>query len=694
MHRVCLVGAGKIAHMHADALARISGVELVAACDTDGSRAQKLAERHRIPNVFSSLDDALASDTFDFAHVLVPPDRHLSVARQVIDAHVSVLVEKPMGLSTAECDILIRAAETGGVQLGVNHNSVFYPAYLKLRQALVARTFGRLQHLIVVVNHPTSWLNQPGHWKLQHPSNLAYEAAVHPFSQVYDLAGEVIDAETVVSGRHDLGYGAHFYDTWQVSLVCERATAQVLLSHGEYRMYQLVAICQDGVLTAEVEQSRFTALDRTRWGHHHDPLHVATKVAVQEVGSGLANVARVATSGARSSLRSDIYFTSMRDAIAAFHSGPSAQRPNVDGRAGMQAVAMCDMATKNIDAAQSQPPRAPRAHPGARCDLAVLGGTSPIATNLVDLVAGDLSVRVMAHNGRGLAIFDRPGVELFEGEAANPAAVSGAIAGARTVAHIAPTDPSPHESEPSMLAWASGLVDACVRSGVERLVYVGSIDSLYLGNPRATITGATPPDPRARERGDDVWVRSRREELLGRCAGERSLPLCILRPGIVLGAGATPFHRAIGNWRGETHCIGLSDGRNPLPLVLASDVARAIRSALDCEVASTRSYNLVGGVRLSAREYVSELRDALERPLVFHPVRPFQRYGVRACKWLVRAPLRRTRLPFPSYRVVRSLGYFAAFDCSDAEADLGWHPVADRAEFIDQGILVHARARS
>jgi nucleoside-diphosphate-sugar epimerase len=301
----------------------------------------------------------------------------------------------------------------------------------------------------------------------------------------------------------------------------------------------------------------------------------------------------------------------------------------------------------------------------------------------------------MARDGTGLPpIFDRPGAQLFEGDAADHVAVSDAVRGARMIVQIAPGRGSSDDSESSMLAWASALVEACVGSGVERLVYAGSIDSLDLGDSLATITGATPTDPRARERGADVWAKARSEELLLSCAREKSLSLCILRAGIVLGVGGTPFHRGVGNWRGETHCIGLSDGRNPLPLVLASDVATAIRLALDCEVAVGKSYNLVGAVRLSAREYVAELREALERPLAFHPVHPMQRYCVRACKWLLKSTLRRARPPFPSYRVVRSLGCFSAFDCSDVEADLGWKPVADRAEFIDQGLLVHGRARS
>jgi len=138
-----------------------------------------------------------------------------------------------------------------------------------------------------------SWLTtHPGQWKLQHPKNLVYETIVHPFAQVYDLAGSIAHADTTVSGRHEIASGQHFFDTWQVSLVCERATGHVFLSHAPYEIHQVLAICEDGLLSAEVERNRFTALDRGRWPPYSEPLHLAGRVALQELRSGVENVVR------------------------------------------------------------------------------------------------------------------------------------------------------------------------------------------------------------------------------------------------------------------------------------------------------------------------------------------------------------------------------------------------------------------
>jgi hypothetical protein len=192
-------------------------------------------------------------------------------------------------------------------------------------------------------------------WMLQHPVNLAYEAASHQFAQVYDLAGPVKHAQSTVSGRRELGGNQHFFDTWQVSLICERATAQVFTSYGTYGTFQLVAICQGGVMIAELNQNRFTAVDHsrwlgTRWGRFAEPLHLARGAAAQELRNGLGNLAGQARSALPPTTRADPYFISTRDSVAAFHHGISSRQPDVDGGFGKQVVAMCDAATEDLAA--------------------------------------------------------------------------------------------------------------------------------------------------------------------------------------------------------------------------------------------------------------------------------------------------------------------------------------------------------
>ena len=98
--KVVLVGAGNIAKTHAAALREIPGVELYGVFDVNASTAQGLAKEFGAGKVFQTIEEAAASDA-DTVHVLTPPDFHLSSAMPFIAAGKTVLLEKPVGVSTA-----------------------------------------------------------------------------------------------------------------------------------------------------------------------------------------------------------------------------------------------------------------------------------------------------------------------------------------------------------------------------------------------------------------------------------------------------------------------------------------------------------------------------------------------------------------------------------------------------------------
>ena len=343
------MGAGNVARVHANALSGIPGVEVAAVCDKDETRAHVLARELALEPAFTSVDAAIASGSFNFAHVLIPPEGHTEVARELARAGIAVFVEKPMGISQADCESLVREASDRGVRLGVNHNAVFFPAYVKLRRRVKARALGPLQHLAIVLNYPRQTLPPLSHWLFARPQNLVYESAVHPFSQVYDLAGPLRNGHTTVSGR-GVGPDDGFFDTWQVSLVCEDATAQVCVSYaGAYSTWQVIAICEDGILTADLARNRFTAEKRSRWGRYDEALHVAVAHSAHELMQAVDTLQREVSSALRRNARRDPYSTSMKESIAAFHHRPPPNRPDVDGRFATGVVAICDVAAQAIE---------------------------------------------------------------------------------------------------------------------------------------------------------------------------------------------------------------------------------------------------------------------------------------------------------------------------------------------------------
>ena len=90
--RAAIVGAGYIADFHALAIRKSRGVELVGVCDSNPKRAQSFAAVWGVPEVFDSVE-ALLEMKLNSIHLLVPPDRHHSLAKLALQSGAHVFVE-------------------------------------------------------------------------------------------------------------------------------------------------------------------------------------------------------------------------------------------------------------------------------------------------------------------------------------------------------------------------------------------------------------------------------------------------------------------------------------------------------------------------------------------------------------------------------------------------------------------------
>src|SRR5262245_4156127 len=115
--RIGLVGSGYMGRSYAECLKRyVTGGKLAAV--TGGSRAAKLAADYEAP-CEPGLPELLARGDVDAVLLATPHSAHLSQVKQAASRGKHVLVEKPMGLNTAECDEMISACRAAGVTLSV-----------------------------------------------------------------------------------------------------------------------------------------------------------------------------------------------------------------------------------------------------------------------------------------------------------------------------------------------------------------------------------------------------------------------------------------------------------------------------------------------------------------------------------------------------------------------------------------------
>jgi predicted dehydrogenase len=142
--RTGIIGCGKIAPHHAQALANLPRSRFVAVCDPFAERAKELAARFGVPRVFTDPLEMLASGEVEAVSVCTPHPTHPDLVVAAAEAGVHVLCEKPIAVRLAEADRMIAAARRGGIRFGVIFQRRFWPASQRLRAAIDAGQLGRL----------------------------------------------------------------------------------------------------------------------------------------------------------------------------------------------------------------------------------------------------------------------------------------------------------------------------------------------------------------------------------------------------------------------------------------------------------------------------------------------------------------------------------------------------------------------
>ena len=158
--KAAIIGYGGIARVHNTAYQRLAiegyPVELVAVCERDISRVTaKLdfnlgGEDTPLPesvHLYTNIDELIANEDFDLADICLPTFLHRDVAIRLMNAGKHVICEKPMALSSEDCDLMIKTAEQTGRKLMIAHCLRFDGAYNFLRDCVLDRRFGKLNNL-------------------------------------------------------------------------------------------------------------------------------------------------------------------------------------------------------------------------------------------------------------------------------------------------------------------------------------------------------------------------------------------------------------------------------------------------------------------------------------------------------------------------------------------------------------------
>jgi predicted dehydrogenase len=116
--------------------------DLVAVCDLDRERADRVIGDRTTVEVETSLDALLARTDIDAVAVATPADTHCSMALAALEAGKHVLVEKPLASTRADAERMVARAEELGLVLMCDHTYCYTPAVQYLRALVQSGELG------------------------------------------------------------------------------------------------------------------------------------------------------------------------------------------------------------------------------------------------------------------------------------------------------------------------------------------------------------------------------------------------------------------------------------------------------------------------------------------------------------------------------------------------------------------------
>lgn len=663
--RVAIIGSGRSASLHAGIIAAMSGVQVAGIVDPMLDRAVALARRHPGALAATSLSDLIQRSQVDAVHVLAPLSVRAGLALDALAKGLPTFLETPIAGDFDTAERLLRLAQIPGApQLFVSTKATSAGTFKRLTEILQQGSLGRLQTLTCLYAGPQRPAGEdiPEEWRPEQPAAMLLEQAGDFFGQLLLLTGPMVSSQGLSASSVHRG-GVQVPRRLQMKIVGEKCDAVADLHFdASYPASQITAYCSDGMVSADLLYGHLRVQRAAHDGQTLDDLTpplqpqsrlngLARAQAEQEIRSflhgesfSLEALARAAEINALcESLAMECYRTVSAPTVVRNH----AQRPQV--------MVMGDrhFLTPHIMEAFRKN--------GLTAALVLRDGADVQAAHQID---GLPVHRVGPEDAKGLAKILR-GCEF---------AINAASAA---------------RSE-TCLRDLGIFIEACQSASIRRIVHLSTIHTLNMG-ANATLDSRAPVNTRINDTDPANLAMALGEIRLLAAYEEDRLPVCILRPGLVVGEGCPLFPPSIGQLVNGRHCLGWNQGAKPLPFVLAEDVAAACVAAVRTPDIDGRCFNLAGDVRLSAREYVEELANALGRPLVFHPRSTKRIYAEQLRNWLLD---RDDDTPRPNLAILRSRAMRATLDCGDAKRVLGWHPEQDREKFIAKAIHVHRQDRA
>jgi predicted dehydrogenase len=142
VYNIAILGCGKVAHLHAQAVQNLPNASLAAVWSRTKQTAVDFARQYKT-RPFGTISEMAEKAQIDLAIVCTPHPFHREPAIEAAIAGAHILVEKPLASTLEDCDEIMNACKTTGAKLGVISQRRWYAPVIRVKKAIETGKIGR-----------------------------------------------------------------------------------------------------------------------------------------------------------------------------------------------------------------------------------------------------------------------------------------------------------------------------------------------------------------------------------------------------------------------------------------------------------------------------------------------------------------------------------------------------------------------
>lgn len=191
---VALVGLGYYStDLLAPALQLTEHCYLAGIVTGSPEKAKAWQQKYNIPEKnyydYSRFDEIANNPAIDVVYVVLPPSMHKEYAIRAANAGKHVWCEKPMALTTDECQAMIDACNKNKVRLSIGYRLHHEPNTQRITAMATSKPYGNIKKLSAVAGYVD---DRTDHWKQKKAmgGGCMYDMGVYPLNCARYVTGE------------------------------------------------------------------------------------------------------------------------------------------------------------------------------------------------------------------------------------------------------------------------------------------------------------------------------------------------------------------------------------------------------------------------------------------------------------------------------------------------------------------------